>query len=322
VFWPLVLTGQQIPQYSHYLLNGLLVNPAYTGYREHLYAQLFYHNQWMRSAAPQYLAFAIDGHLAKGVNLGLQFSRESLGAVAINNLLASYAYRFQLTRNSDLSFGLAVGATHYGLNFNELRPFDNNDPLLQNLSGKWIPAVDAGVYYGSDFFSAGFSVRNITSGNNFGTHKVDDFLIPVSTWHSVLTLNMSLPVTAAIDFRPALMWQEDFTTPSHIDLTAALLFVDRYWVGMSFRTDQHFWKPEVAGSLNELYSLALLAEVFITNQLTFSYAFDVGLNSLSKSYFGGHEISVGYYITRKIDERFNRKLRYKKYTLLKGCYCP
>jgi type IX secretion system PorP/SprF family membrane protein len=315
--------AQQVPQYSQYLINGILVNPAYTGYRETMYAQAFYHNQWTRSGTPQYMAFALDGSWSNGVNAGLTFSDERMGLLAINSVSALYAYRLQTTKHSEMSFGLSLGAMYYSMDYNKLRPFNPVDPVLISLSNRWTPNINVGLYYGSDKFYMGLSARNITDGRSLGGHTVDDFIIPLSTWNSVLTVGLSIPLNTRLELRPSMMWQEDFSTPSHIDLTVALLFVDRFWLGASFRTDQRLWKNESPGNINELYSAAIIAEVFVTNQITISYAFDVGLNQDSYHYFGGHEVSIGYYFSRKIDSRYNRKYRYKKYQVDDVCrYCP
>jgi type IX secretion system PorP/SprF family membrane protein len=323
--FPVVAAGQQVPQYSHYLLNGMLVNPAYTGYREHWYAQLFYHNQWIRTGTPQYLAFAMDGKFRKGVNAGIHYTNEQIGAVNINAFSAAYAYRLQTSETSDLSFGLALGIKNYGIQFHKLRPFEENDPVLTALSNRWLPVVDAGIYYGSDGFYTGLAVRNITGRwrmNESGSPALqEDFLIPPASWYGVWTVGVSIPVSQTVEWRPSLMWQEDFKSLSHLDLTMALLFHDRYWAGLSFRADRYFWKPKIPDGINENYSLALIAEIFLTSRLTLSYAYDLGLQSFKTPYVGGHEWSVGYYFTRKLEDRFNRKLRYKKYATKDICYC-
>jgi type IX secretion system PorP/SprF family membrane protein len=327
VLSPAEARGQQMPQYSHYLLNGMLVNPAYAGYREAWYAQLFYHNQWVRTGTPQYSAFALDGSAAKGVNVGMVYANEQMGFISLNNFTASYAYRMRFDK-SDLSFGLSAGVMHYGIDTDALHPFEPGDPLLANLANQWSPVIDAGVYYGSDCVSAGLALRNLTNGkrwsvfNGISSGSVEkELFIPAPTWRSVWTIALAFPITSTLEWRPSFMWQEDFLHPSHIDLTTALLFNDRYWVGLSFRTDQQLWKPALPGSVREMYALALLAEVFLSNRITLSYAFDMGLQPSGTSYIGGHEISVGYYFTRRIEERFNRKLRYKKYTVIPSCGC-
>jgi type IX secretion system PorP/SprF family membrane protein len=315
--------AQQLPQYSQYLLNGALVNPAYTGYREILYAQAFYHNQWMRAGTPQYLSFALDGHFSNGVNAGLAFSDERMGLLAINSVSVMYAYRLQTAKDADLSFGLSLGAMYYSMDYSRMRPFNPVDPVLISLTNRWTPNINVGLYYGSDRFYMGLSARNITDGRSLGGHIVDDFIIPLATWNAVLTAGLSIPLNERLELRPSIMWQDDFSTPSHIDLTAALLVADRFWGGLSFRTDQRLWKSAPPGNINELYSAAIIAEVFVTNQITLSYAFDVGLNQDSYHYFGGHEIAIGYYFSRKLDSRYNRKYRYKKYQVDNVCqYCP
>ena len=315
--------AQQIPQYSHYLLNGTLVNPAYTGYREMWYAQAFYHNQWVRAHTPQYFSFSLDGKVVPSVNVGLVVAHERMGFMAISTFSGLYAYRIKTSDRSDLSFGISLGAVYYGADYNEMHPYEPYDPVLEDLLDRCVPNIDVGVYYGSDRFYAGLAARNITNGKALGGFTVSDYIIPLSTWNTVLTLGFSVPITENMEFRPSLMWQEDFKNPSHIDVTAAMLFSDRFLVGLSWRTDHHLWKDKVAANINALYSIAALAEVFITNQITLSYSFDLGLNQDSYHYFGGHEISIGYYFSRKLDSQFNRKYRYKKYQMNEFChFCP
>jgi hypothetical protein len=115
------------------------------------------------------------------------------------------------------------------------------------------------------------------------------------------------------------MWQEDFTKPSHIDVTAALSFKDRLWAGLSFRTDQHLWKPKAPGNINNLYFMAVIAELFITDQITLSYAYDFGINQGSRIYSGGHEVSLGFYFSRKTYKENTPKPRYIKYAQKYSC---
>jgi hypothetical protein len=64
--------------------------------------------------------------------------------------------------------------------------------------------------------------------------------------------------------------------------------------------------------------MAVIAKIFITDQISLSYAYDFGINQGSQVYFGGHEVSLGFYFSRKTAEKTVRKPRY-----LNSCaYCP
>lgn len=39
--------GQQLPQFSQYIFNGLHINPGYAGYKNQGYIQSTYRNQWV-----------------------------------------------------------------------------------------------------------------------------------------------------------------------------------------------------------------------------------------------------------------------------------
>ena len=66
-----LLHAQQDPQYSQYMFNQVILNPAYIGSKEALNATLMYRKQWVEiSGAPQTINLSVSGPL-KQKRLGL-----------------------------------------------------------------------------------------------------------------------------------------------------------------------------------------------------------------------------------------------------------
>ncbi|SIO26378.1 type IX secretion system membrane protein PorP/SprF, partial [Algoriphagus halophilus] len=42
-----ITKGQQLPQFSQYIFNGLHINPGYAGYKGEPYIQSTYRSQWV-----------------------------------------------------------------------------------------------------------------------------------------------------------------------------------------------------------------------------------------------------------------------------------
>ncbi|MDR3188888.1 MAG: PorP/SprF family type IX secretion system membrane protein [Prevotellaceae bacterium] len=318
----LLVKGQVVPRYGLYHIHGSLLNPAYTGYREYIYANVFYHRQWLQQeGSPGFFAMAIDGSVSDALNLGFHATSEYMGLASMVSVGVSYAYRIQLSQTSDLNFGLSLGATYGGINQGAMHPVMPEDPTLLNLSGKAIPNMSTGVYYGSQLFYGGIALRNLSGRSRSELEEAKDLLLAPPVPNVAATLGTFIPINARIFFRPSLMWIDDFETASHIDATLATIFLDKFWLGLSVRTTQPFGRtPMPSGAGEAYYSAAALGEVFVTDRLTISYAYDMGLTSFSNAYVGGHQISIGYYLTQHTNTPYRYKYRYKSH--YKSDICP
>ncbi|MDR1023951.1 MAG: PorP/SprF family type IX secretion system membrane protein [Prevotellaceae bacterium] len=313
--------GQVVPRYGTYHIHGSLLNPAYTGYREYVYANAFYHRQWVQqTSTPGFAALAIDGSVSDAVNIGFQVTGEYMGLASMVTFAASYAYRIQLSRTSDLSFGLSLGAMYSGVSTGDEKAVMPEDPTLLELSGKAIPNISAGIYYGSREFYGGIAMRNLSGKSRSELEQATSFLL-APPGSIAATLGTFIPINERIFFRPSLMWQDNFETTSYIDATAAVIFYDKFWLGLSVRTDQPFGRTPTQGGVGEAYySAAILGEAFVTDRITVSYAYDMGLSSFSSAYSGGHQVSIGYYLTQYKNTPYNYKYRFKSH--YKSDICP
>ena len=88
--------AQQSAQYTQYIFNGLIINPAYAGTKEILNANAMYRSQWAGlEGAPTTQTFAADGTLKNNrLGVGLQVVNDKVGAQGRLNVLASGAVRF------------------------------------------------------------------------------------------------------------------------------------------------------------------------------------------------------------------------------------
>ena len=312
--------GQVVPRYGTYLINGTLFNPAYTGYREFLYANTIYHRQWMgRESTPGFFALLVDGSVSDVVNLGFQLTSEHLGLSSLTSASASYAYRMQLSRYSDLSLGLSLGAMYGGVSQGNMKAVSPEDPTIAELAGKTVPHISAGLYYGSRYFYGGIALRNLSGKSR--SDLAEGFLLAPPSQNVALTFGTFIPITQHVIFRPSLMWQDDLETTSTMDVTVACIFIDRFWLGLSVRTDQPFGRLLSRGNPGTAnYSSAILGEAFVNDRITLSYAYDMGLSAFNSAFSGGHQISVGYYLTQHKNTPYNYKYRFKSH--YKSNVCP
>ena len=107
------IQGQQLPQFSQYIFNGLHINPAYAGYKGEPYIQSTYRSQWVSfPGAPRTFTVTADLSANEGLmGFGLSVLADKIGPTNTNGAMLSYAYRIQTGRESFFGIGLSGGAS-------------------------------------------------------------------------------------------------------------------------------------------------------------------------------------------------------------------
>ncbi len=297
--------AQQNIQFSQYIFNALSVNPAYAGYKEEWFAQMALRSQWSGlDGAPQTGQLSIDGiadPTRKNVGLGLQLSADKLGAQSSTSVYGNYAYRLRLDAEDTqrLSFGIGLGLTQYGLDGNKLRPKDPDDRELPvGKISSTIPDMRFGVYYSSPKWYIGASVMDMFSGDKSnGIFKWDGNTVDnlKRKRHFYLIAGTLLNLSEDTKLRPSLLVKEDFKGPTSLDLSAMLIFGDRFWLGGSFRTGISLWDKDYTKGqrLSHQNSISAVTQFYLTERFRIGYSYDYITSKLSSIQNGTHEITIG-----------------------------
>lgn len=278
-----VASAQQDPQYTHYMYNMNVINPAYaTGTTNILNLGGLYRTQWVGAVgAPKTMTFFGHMPLNRKVELGLSAISDDIGdgAKKETNLYADFAYVLQFEGEHRLSFGLKAGLTTLQTNFNGF-VFESGDPASDaafaenvNLSK---PTIGAGAYYFTDRYYLGASVPNFLSSkhiveqdgiNTYGGEKM----------HVFFTGGYVFDVSPDVKLKPAFMTRFAEGTPAALDVTLNALYLDRFELGAAYRIDD---------------SVSGLMSVAVTPQLRIGYAYDHTLSNLGQFNSGSHEVFV------------------------------
>ena len=79
--------AQQDPNYTQYMYNMSVMNPAYAGSKENMTGGLLYRKQWVEiEGAPTTGTFFINSPVGKNVGLGLSAINDKIGPVEETNL--------------------------------------------------------------------------------------------------------------------------------------------------------------------------------------------------------------------------------------------
>ncbi len=275
--------SQQDSQYTQYMYNTPLVNPAYAGSRETITAFLLHRNQWVGlDGAPVTNNFSVNMPVGdSNFGVGLNFVNDKIGPVSENEISADLAYFIQISENYKLSLGLKGTANLFQLDVNKLRIYDPADPQFQNMDTEFSPNVGAGLYLFSDKTYFGLSVPSFFESYRYNDNNIE---ITKEKMHFYFIAGHVFTLSDNIDFKPAVLSKIVEGAPLQADITANFLFFDKLTLGAAYRWDA---------------SVSALAGFQISDSWFIGYGYDLETSKLANYNSGSHEIFLRY-------EFFNR----------------
>ena len=279
--------SQQDPQYTQYMYNMAMVNPAYVGATENITLGLLYRNQWTGiSGAPQTSTFFGNAKLSESIGLGLSVISDQLGPVNETNLYADIGYAITLNNQNHLSFGLKLGATFHDIGLNNLTVFDADDPFFNNNINSTTPNIGAGIFYYSDTYYLGISIPNFLNSVHL---NIEGSQLGSETQHYFITAGYVFQLSEDTKLKPSCLVKSAFDAPVSFDINANILLYHKLELGISLRNDDSF-----SGLVN----------FAITPQLNIGYAYDAIRSDIRRFAPSSHEVLIRYQFSEK-----NRRIR-------------
>ena len=286
----LVLTGlfsmaQQDPQYTQYMYNMSVINPAYATEGEDINVGALYRTQWVGTVgAPNTGSLFVHVPLQEKIQVGLSIINDQIGNVVNEtNVYADFAYILSLGAKTKLSLGVKAGASFFNTNFNDFIYSDVlPDPAFANNLSKTFPNIGAGAYvFGANYY-VGFSAPNLLNSKHL---ERDSGILAngVEEIHFFLTGGYVFELNEQLKLKPAFMTKAVSGAPLSLDLTANLLINNVLEVGAGYRFDD-----AVTG----------LANFRITPSMRIGYAYDYTLSNLGRFNSGTHEIMILFDINK------------------------
>ncbi|HEY1025074.1 MAG TPA: type IX secretion system membrane protein PorP/SprF [Sphingobacteriaceae bacterium] len=287
--------AQQEAQYSQYMFNALVINPAYAGYRETLNVSLLHRDQWAGfQGAPKTQSLIADGAFTKNKNVGLGVAivNDKAGLLGQRSVYLNYAYRLPVgENNARLSFGLAAGISQYSIDNSGAVIEDRDDPnFLGGNASNLGPDGKFGVHFSNERFYAGVSATNLLSR----TVSYQDGTIAKQGRHYFITAGYLLDLNEDLKLKPSFLVRDDVQGPSSVDVTSFLLIKEMVWVGATYRTGVNLWKKTYlnTATINQ-NSVVGAVEFFVAKKFRLGYAYDYSLSKMGNAASGSHEISLG-----------------------------
>jgi type IX secretion system PorP/SprF family membrane protein len=274
----MVAKAQQDPQYTHYMYNMSVINPAYaTDNAGVINLGGLYRTQWVGAVgAPKTATFFAHSPVAKRVEAGLSIVSDEIGdVVKENNFYADFAYVLPLGETTKLSFGLKGGMTFFDADFNGFQYSDATpDPAFANNIHQFFPNLGVGTYFFGEQYYIGLSAPNLLRTKHL-EHQDAISTIGVEEVHYFFTGGYVFNLNDRTKLKPAFMAKGVSGAPLALDVTANMLFNNFFEVGVGYRFDD---------------SVSGLVNFYITPSLRAGYSYDYTLTNLGNFNSGTHEI--------------------------------
>ncbi|MDX9847039.1 MAG: type IX secretion system membrane protein PorP/SprF [Tenuifilaceae bacterium] len=286
--------AQQLPQFTQYMFNNYIINPAVGGTFN--YYQIRYNNrfQWagLNDAPQTYNISAYGPHGTKDMGFGGNFYYDVTGATSRTGGLFSYSYNMQITQNGlRISGGISLGFLMYradGSKFELGDNFDPNDPALYtNTKSVFTPDANIGFLLYDTRFFFGISAHQLlgqklyqsTLERQVGDDVQNYYGMNKLKQHFMVSGGVLLPLNRDLDIEPSALIKYMINSPVQIDLNAKVTYRKEFWGGLSFR-----WQDGISILFGYNYQRRYL----------FGYSFDYSLTGLRTHSAGSHEIMIGY----------------------------
>jgi type IX secretion system PorP/SprF family membrane protein len=230
------LQAQQDPLYSQYFNNPMLINPAFAGSYERLYAGVAYRSQWSgMDGAPTTLNF--NGHLSlleNKIGVGALVVQDKLGDISNTQFGAAISYRIKLS-NSTFSFGMLPSFTRYATDPNAVKLLNPNDPaFVQFTETKF--NVGAGALLQNEKYTVSLSVPRMLAstvsqgGQNIQVYSQNFYVYGAYNFY----------LSERLQFRPSVILRATSGTPASADVNANIIISQKYTAGLFTRNANTF----------------------------------------------------------------------------------
>ncbi len=231
------LYGQQDPQYTQYMYNLNVINPAYAGSKDNLSFGLLYRSQWAKiNGAPNTGTFFAHAPIGNKLGLGGSIIADEIGPVREINAYVDVSYTLELGGLHRIAFGLKAGATFHDIGLAGLDIIDEGDVFFQDISST-TPNIGAGFYYYSNTYYFSVSVPNIlnsvhldANGNKLGSEAS----------HYFMTGGYVFQVSENTKLKPSFLVKSSFSAPTSFDVNLNALFFEKFEIGASYRLEDSF----------------------------------------------------------------------------------
>lgn len=281
------INAQHDSEYTTYMYNTMVLNPAYAGNSGTLKFRSQYRAQWVGvDGAPEVFNFSMDtpiGLLNK-TGLGVSFSRSKIGPSSESAATFNYSYTLFLGSEKKvlMSFGIMAGLTEQNIDYSTLvirNPVDGR--LRDNVAGRISPIGGLGFFLHDDEkWYMGLSLPNMLSAEYY-----DDFL-QASVDESISSYVMGgyvIDLNNEWKLKPAILGRFSTDEPLIVNVSGNFTYNDLVTIGAAYR-------------LQSDNSFASIVSFQVSPRFMVGYSYDIVTGALEGNGLRSHEVFLSYSI--------------------------
>lgn len=297
IFWENA-NAQQDAQYTQYMFNTMSVNPAYAGSRGQLSIAALYRSQWVGlDGAPETFTVNLHSPIRNSkVGYGISVVNDKIGEGTVQETYIDglISYTIEVSSKGKLSFGLKLGGNLLNLDFERLRQRPGFEEAVNtdNIENSFSPNVGLGMYFRTDRFYAGLSAPNLLETEHFDKGNTDandiDFLAKDRINFYLIT-GYVFDLNDDLKLKPALLTKVVGGAPLQVDISASILFAEKFSLGAAYRWDA---------------AVSALAGFQITDQFMLGLAYDNETTPFGAANFndGSFEVFLRWELVRSFEK--------------------
>jgi type IX secretion system PorP/SprF family membrane protein len=283
--------AQQDSQYTQYMYNTIVVNPAYAGSREAMSIFGLHRTQWVGlEGAPVTNNFSIHTPInGSNVGLGLSVVNDRIGPSDENNIAVDFSYSIHTSDRYKLSFGLKASANLLNVDFTKLHIYNPGDPRFQdNIDNKFSPNIGVGLYLHSDNTYFGLSAPYLLETNHYdksANNSASSFMAREKI-HYYFIAGHVFDLSGSVQFKPSVLTKMVQGAPLQVDISGNFLINEKFTAGLAYR-----WDASFSG----------LVGFQVSDSWFIGYAYDMDTTKLANYNSGSHEIFLRFELFNKND---------------------
>jgi type IX secretion system PorP/SprF family membrane protein len=277
--------AQYNPLQSQYMLNPLVLNPAYAGAQDFLSATMSYRRQWLGfDGAPETYAFTAHTPLRnRHLNLGFIVAQDNIAVLHRTQVEVAYAHRIRAGK-FHLAAGFSPTISLLRNNWSEIQTNTSGDMSFQGTASELTYGSGFGIYGGYGPFFLGGSSRFVVTERGEFFYKNQPILV-----YTGCTLTKQKRVGVMVSALGRYMYGYDYQA----DFNVLVTLRERIGFGVSWRMND-----AVVGILN----------VRLNEQFRLGYSYDYTLSRLRNYSTGSHELVLRYDFGFKVSTTSPRNL--------------
>lgn len=290
--------GQQRPQYTQYMVNPFLLNPAVSGTEDYVDIRAGYRKQWTGlEGSPRTMFLSSHTDIGKRWVTDRRIRKKKngfhgVGAVVVNDVIGptsttifnlAYSYHLRISNDWFASLGIMGGIQQYTMDGGKLHTANPGDQLITSFTRASLADINTGFWIHNNNFYAGASLIQVMPQKLYNdvSQSITDGKL---AQHFFITAGYNIPMGEDFSFIPSFMIKSVYPAPISYDINAKVRYLDIAWAGISYRNTDSF---------------AGMVGIIINNTFDISYSYDYITSDIRLASGGSHEVVVGYRLRKR-----------------------